>query len=434
MQQHTANPKGSPILREVPCRDPEAFFSLVGTDGNGKNAFLPVGDAMLGGHVLLLGDQGAGKSNLMRHFLRNLRVNLGEKDVLAAFDPSGEHQAALGQAGDVIFADDARASDGAGEAQWNLFGELADGDRPLEDASALCNMLFGERIRTAADSFPVQAARDLTLALIVSLLRQDDPGLRNNETLRGLIDGFDAESMRAVLGALPEFRAMTAYLSEQGGRTASVVAALQQAARELLQGRFAAAGTLSVRGVLRQRKSKTVFVCGDPLRTGETGPVFAALLDLCLREVLSRTENEGNVYLLLDDACALPKLDHLESALRYGGARGLRVILALSDIPSLYARYGETTARGILGAFGTVIAFRLRNRAGREFVKDLYGRRSTAESSAPQGQTPGPARRPESVRVIEDDDLTGLATGESIVATGRYAPFYFHMKPYGTKK
>jgi hypothetical protein len=434
MQQHT-NPKGTQILKEVPCRDPEAFFSLVGTDGNGKNAFLPVGNALLGGHALLLGDQGAGKSNLMCHFLRNLRVNLGEKDVLVAFDPSGAYQTLFGQAGDVVFADDARASDGTGEAQWDLFAELADTERPLEDASALCNVLFGERIRTAREPQPVQAARDLTLALIVYLLRQDDPGLRNNETLRGLIDGFDAESMRAILGALPEFRAMTAYLSEPDGwHTTGVVTALQQAARELFQGRFNAVGTLSMRATLRQKKNKAVFVCQDPLRAGETGPAFAALLDLCFQETLTRKENEGNVYLLVDDACALPKLDHLESALRYGGARGLRVILALSGIPNLYARYGETAARAILGAFGTVVAFRLRDKAGRDFIKDLYGRRRAPENPAVQGQTPGPARRPESVRAIEDDDLTELATGESVVATGQYAPFYFRAKPYGTKR
>ena len=35
--------KGTQIGREVAYRDPNALFSLVGTDGNGKNAYLPSG-------------------------------------------------------------------------------------------------------------------------------------------------------------------------------------------------------------------------------------------------------------------------------------------------------------------------------------------------------------------------------------------------------
>jgi len=424
--------KGLQIARDIPYRDPDAFLSLVGTDGGGKNAYLPIGDSLLSRHVLLLGSPGTGKSNMMRHLLRNLRVNLNQEDAMVVFDPTGEYSALFGQAGDIVFADDQRASDGGGEAQWNLFAELTEPQRLLEDASALCDMLFYERIRTAPDPYFPTAARDLTLALIVYLCRQNDPTLCNNETLRGLIDGFDAESMLTILESLPELRALSAYLAEPGGRQAlGAIAALQQAARELLQGRFNAAGTLGMRATLRRKGGKVVFVCYDPQRGRTTGPVFATLLDLCLQEVLSRPEQEGNVYLLLDDVCALPRLTHLEDALLFGRNRGLRVLMTLASVSRLSERYGELGAQTILDSFGTTVAFRLHDRAGRSFVKNLYGRHRVVETFTSSVQVRGVIEQVMDQYIIEDEDLTAMQTGESIVATLHYPPFAFRMKPYG---
>ena len=424
--------KGLQIAKDIPYRDPDAFLSLVGADGNGKNAFLPIGDSLLSRHTLLLGSPGTGKSNMLQHVLRNLRVNLSSEDVLVVFDPTGEYTELFRQTGDIVFADDQRATDGSGEAQWNLFNELVDDTRKMEDASALCDMLFNERIRTAPDPYFAIAARDLTLALIVYLCRQDDPSLRNNETLRGLIDGFDTESMLTILESLPEMRAMGAYLIDAGSKqTLGVVAALQQASRELLQGRFNQSGNLSMRTTIRRKNGKVIFVCYDAQRGRMTGSVFATLLDLCLQEALSRTENEGNIYLLLDDVCALPRLTHLEDALLFGRNKGLRLMMSLSGVSRLTDRYGELGAQTILDSFGTTVAFRLHDRLARSFVKNLYGRHRVVETFTSSVQVRGVIEQVMDQYIIEDEDLTALQTGESIVSTMHYPPFYFRMKAYG---
>ena len=424
--------KGLQIAKDIPYRDPDAFLSLVGADGNGKNAYLPVGDSLLSRHTLLLGSPGTGKSNMLQHVLRNLRVNLSSEDVLVVFDPTGEYTELFRQTGDIVFADDQRATDGSGEAQWNLFNELVDDTRKMEDASALCDMLFNERIRTAPDPYFAIAARDLTLALIVYLCRQDDPSLRNNETLRGLIDGFDTESMLTILESLPEMRAMGAYLIDAGSKqTLGVVAALQQASRELLQGRFNQSGNLSMRTTIRRKNGKVIFVCYDAQRGRMTGSVFATLLDLCLQEALSRTENEGNIYLLLDDVCALPRLTHLEDALLFGRNKGLRLMMSLSGVSRLTDRYGELGAQTILDSFGTTVAFRLHDRLARSFVKNLYGRHRVVETFTSSVQVRGVIEQVMDQYIIEDEDLTALQTGESIVSTMHYPPFYFRMKAYG---
>lgn len=155
--------------------------------------------------------------------------------------PQANIHNALYQKGDVVFADDKRAAGPDGAECWNLFEEFTDDARLIEDASSLFGLLFEERIRGAARPFYPTAARDLIMALAVYLKRRGDSDLCTCQALRELIDGFDMDSMCQLLEAAPEFRAFASYLGD-GERAQGVVAQLQQAARELLAGRFGARG------------------------------------------------------------------------------------------------------------------------------------------------------------------------------------------------
>ena len=97
----------------------------------------------------------------------------------------------------------------------------------------------------------------------------------------------------------------------------------------------------------------------------------------------------------------------------------------------LRERYGELGAQIILDGFGTTVAFRLHDRAGRAFVKNLYGRHRVVETFTSSVQVRGVIEQVMDQYVIEDEDLTALQTGESIIATMHYPPFSFRMKPYG---
>ena len=296
--------KGLQIARDIPYREPDALFALGGADGMGKSVYLPVGASLIDRHMLILGSPATGKTNMLLHLARGLRANQTENDALVILDPTGEYYNALYQKGDIVFADDKRAAGPDGPECWNLFEEFTDDSRLIEDASALFGLLFEERIQSAAHPFYPTAARDLIMALAVYLKRRGDSELCTCQALRELIDGFDMESMCQILDAAPEFRAFASYLGE-GERAQGVVAHLQQAARELLAGRFGSRGTLGIRKLMRARGGRTIFVCYDPARGPLTRPVFAALMDLCLTEALSRVERDGTVTLLLDGPCVL---------------------------------------------------------------------------------------------------------------------------------
>lgn len=422
--------KGLQIARDIPYREPDALFALGGADGMGKSVYLPIGASLIDRHMLLLGSPATGKTNMLLHLARGLRANLTENDVLVVLDTTGEYYNALYQKGDVVLSDDKRACGPDGADCWNLFDELTDETRLIEDASALFGLLFDERIRGAAHPFYPTAARDLLMALTVYVKRRGESELCTCQALRELIDGFDVESMCQILDAAPEFRAFASYLGD-GERAQGVVAHLQQAARELLSGRFGAQGKLSVRRLLHARGGRALFICYDPARGPLTRPVFTALTDLCLTEALSRVERDGTVTVLLDGLSALGPLPHLEDALALGRAKGLRLLMAEAGVSALSARY-QNAAAPMLTKIGTTVAFRLWDRESRAYVKSLYGRHRAVESYRSTVQR-GVVEQVMDEHVISDEDLTALPLGESIIATLHYPPFLFRTRPYGAE-
>lgn len=422
--------KGLQISKDIPYRDPEALFALAGTDGMGKAAYLPVGQTMLERHFLLLGSGATGKTNMLKQLARSLRANLSQDDAMVIFDPAGEYYAALYQSGDIVLADDARACGEGGEGYWNLFRELTDDARVVEDASFLCDHLFQERIAGAAEPFYPTAARDLLMALIVYLKHRGDGELCSNRALRELIDGFDAPSMCEILETEPELRTFCGYIGDAGSqRTQGVVAALQQAARELFVGRLGESGALGVRELLRSRGGRVIFICYDPSRGSLTRPIFSLLCDLALQEGLSRVKPDGRLYILLDGFCVLPRLPHLEDALLLGRGKGLSLALSAVGTAAMEARYG-LAASSLLNAVGTTVAFRLQDRQSREHMKNLYGRHRVVETYRSTVQMRGVVEQVVDEYIVSDEDLTALLPGESIIATMHYPPFRFRLKPY----
>ena len=103
--------------------------------------------------------------------------------------------------------------------------------------------------------------------------------------------------------------------------------------------------------------------------------------------------------------------------------------MAANSVAALEARYGAQT-QGMLSAVGATVAFRLTERASREYVKGLYGRHRALESYRSSVQR-GMVEQVVDEHVIGDEDLTALQTGESIISTLHYAPFLFRLRPYG---
>lgn len=425
MQSRTALLKGVQIARDVPYRDADARFSLSGWDGMGRSAFLPIGDDMLSRHALILGGASEDRRSLISHFIRDLRARLTKDDIMVILDATGEYADAFFKKGDAMFS----CEKGQGEGSWNLFRELNGEDEPARLAGDITKTLFSARVRAAVDPSIEQAASDLMMALIVYLHELGRDSLESNQTLRELIEGFDADSMLTILGSVPKLRGMSAYLREPG-TAQGVEGALQQAARELFQGRMGEQGDMSVRELISKRGGKAVFLRYEAARGAMQGATLSAILDLALGQAM--VKSEGNVYVILGDMRVMPSLPRLEDALTLGENTGLRIICASDGIAALRAISPTADRDRLARAFGTVFAMRLNQRDTRDYIKGLYGRRRVVESYMSGVQSRGVVEQVMDQYVIEDDDLTSLKQGECVVATAGCAPFLFKIKKYGT--
>ena len=103
-------------------------------------------------------------------------------------------------------------------------------------------------------------------------------------------------------------------------------------------------------------------------------PMYRLLIDLALKEALGRTEEKGNVYLILDELKLLPKLKHLDDALNFGRSMGVKVIAGLQSINQLYDIYGREKGLVVAGGFGSVFGFHTSDHASREYLTELFGK------------------------------------------------------------
>ena len=421
MAQYTVL-RGQPLSKEIPYRDPDAAFALTGSDGNGKRAYLPVGKSMVERHIFLLGGPSTGKTGMLRQLARNLRVMLTEQDCLVVLDATGESYNLLHQKGDIVLA----ADDRAGKTAWNIFQELPQEQDVLQEAAQLCDDLFSGRIARADNPYTETAARDLLMSLVVCLARRGDQSLKNNQALRELIEGFDVKTMLDLLDSEPELKSYRAYLQgDNEERILGVISALQKAAREIFRGQFAGKGTQSARAVVEERAGKTLFICAG-LDNG-LRDAACALMGQVIRCCLNQHKKAGQVYLVMDDFCALPALPYMEEAFSQGRSAGLNIVCSAPAVTAVQRAYPHG-ATAILGAAGTVAAFRLRDAESRRFVSELHGSCRIQESCASLAQPRNTLEQIVDAPVISDEELTTLQPGEMILTTMHYPPFRFKLK------
>ncbi len=168
----------------------------------------------------------------------------------------------------------------------------------------IANTLFDERLNNTTQPFFPSAARDLFFALMLHFIRMGDKAenMRNNAFLRSCMDKASPEAFRALLMKYPDMRSLSAYIGDKNSdQTLGVMAELQQVTRDIFVGNFMKEGCLSMRKLIRDSSRKIIFIEYD-LGLGETlTPVYKLLIDLAIKEVISRNTvnaNKKGTYIL----------------------------------------------------------------------------------------------------------------------------------------
>jgi Type IV secretion-system coupling protein DNA-binding domain len=393
----------------------------------GVDSAFRFGDELLSKHVLFLGSIGSGKTNAMQALFSSLRESANPSDVFVVFDTKGDFLEHFYQDGDAVITNDRTPAEG--RATWNIFSDLhGTGSERVDEAFEIASTVFGDSLAQASNNYFFAAgARDIFAAVLESLARREGTSVSNRE-LRQSLEG-SAEEILALIEPHPDLAGVRAYLKGESVAR-STLAYLQQTVRECFSGVFGEQGDFSVRGAVRDKGARAVFIEYDIARGAVLLPIYRVMLDLAIKEGLGRSRTPGNVFFLMDEFALLPEMKHISDGINFGRSLGMKFIVGSQNVSQVYHAYGEDIGISILSGFGTVFAFRLMDGRSRTFVADRFGRnrkRLTIEHAV-RGE--GVHESVLEGNVIEDWDLSSLDVGQTIASTPVGPPFFFTFQEW----
>ena len=418
----------APKPRKV--KEPKCEFRGIKPDGT--DISVPLNAKLLSQHVLFLGGIGTGKTTAILQVLLQLRQNMeqnpNKNDIMIIFDTKGEFHEKLYRPGvDIVISNDDTAT-----GFWNIFGEIEQNKRMAGNIVEIANTLFQGKIEKTQQPFFPNAAKDLFSAVLTHFIRNKDTMSCDNKSLRDFLFSNPTAQIREMLQGHDDLKAMISYIfDDRAPQTQGVISELQQMAREIFLENFAEKGNLSMRGLVRAKGGKIVFIEYDLGIGNMLTPIYSLLFDMAIKEALSRSKSEdeskGNVYIITDEFSLLPHLRHVDDAVNFGRSFGVKFMIGLQNVNQVFDAYGEDRARSILSGFLTSVAFRVGDVHSKEYVKSLHGENlkmisyTTAISESLKTEI-------RDANVVEDWDISRLDTGQAIIGLPRQEPFLFKFK------
>ena len=423
----------SEILEGISLKDRISMptSSDVGVSLIGDSETIPLTSSVLSKHLLYTGTIGTGKTTAMFQLLHQLIGKMTDDDVMVIFDTKGDFKEEFYRPGkDVVISSDAKAT-----AYWNIFKEVRiNGDDYIEEnLLEIVSSLFEEKIKRSNAPFFPQAAKDVLFGIMSYIIYKNEPEDLDNAELYAYLRDANINDVVDALMSVGDLRGIIDYIYNGGDgseQTQGVYSELRNVANELFVGNFRKRGDFSVREFVRNKGGKILFIEYD-LSIGKVlTPIYKALIDLAIKESLSRDKSEGNVFFVIDEFKLLPNLYHIDNGVNFGRSLGAKFIVAMQNIQQIIDGYGYEKAYSILSAFGTSIAFRVTDKATKEFVQNLYGMNRKRFVFKGASYSEGNKEQVTYSNVIEDWDILDLKVGEAIVSVADYdsAPMKFKFR------
>lgn len=419
--------EGNELSRTVPINNSTgARCAISGRDTNGKSANFPLSDDLLSKHLLFIGGIGMGKTNGIFQILSQLREHMTSDDVMVIFDTKGDFYETFYRQGDIVISNDEKATGSQGKDYWNIFEEINAGVNTEEEIVEIARALFYERSSKSSQPFFPNAARDLFSGVMLHFHRMG--GEKNNAVLRNFLDQTPSAEMRAILQQHQDLKAMTSYIADdRSPQTQGVISELQQHLREIFIGNFRKEGSLSIRQAIRAKQGRLVFVEYDLGIGGMLTPIYQLMLDMAIKEALSRKKSDGNVWFIIDEFRLIPNLQHIDDGINFGRSMGAKFIIGVQNIEQVFHAYGEAQAHSILSGLLTTVAFRVNDAATRKFIQELLGKNRKKEVFMSSVSSRGIVEQIREANVVEDWEIANMRVGEAIINTPGYEPFMFHF-------
>ena len=315
--------------------------------------------------------------------------------------------------------------------KWNLFKEIACDKEEFQEETAneIARTLFDSSSKNTTNSFFPNAARQLTHATLMAVLRSKNA---SNKDLKEIFLPHEestltkfVEKISSLLENYPSMKWVTRNIDPKiQGQAQGVLGEVQITIGDLFSGKYGGPGDFSIREFIRGKPEddKSALFIEYDIGAGETlTPIYRILIDMAIKETISRSRGKGNIYFILDEFGRLPNLNLIEPGINYGRELGARFVVGSQTVGQIVNAYNKEIAYSILSGFGTLFAFNLFDSESRDFVSGRYGTLRKLISYK-TSHTEGIKSQTVDGKLIEDWHISKLNPGEAIACVPNEHP------------
>lgn len=407
-------------------------IQLIGNSG-GNTLEFSISDEVISQHSLFLGGTGTGKTNLMYHFVKQIKTHMSKEDVMIIFDTKGDfYTKFFDKNRDFVLGNSSKYINES--IPWNIFREIvADGwdyGTIKQNTYEIIDSLLYEEFEHSKDIFFPTAVKEVIISIILKLIKlsiEDEIFKKKNlynDQLVDFLEHLTPQLLKEFLKNDSEFDSIINYFGDgSNNQSLGIMATLTNVVKRFFIGVFSDRGMFSIRHFIKNKNASTLFIEYDLSLGSSLLPVYRVLYDLALKECLGQENCKGNVYLFCDEFRLLPNLQHISDALNFARSLGVKIFAGLQNVSQLYDLYGENKGNSLLGGFSSIYMFRSTDFLSRKYIKESQGENVGVDIYT--GFNNNYIQEKRRGNTIEDWDILSLELGECIVCLPTNPPFSF---------
>ncbi|MCG2717802.1 MAG: type IV secretion system DNA-binding domain-containing protein [Nanoarchaeota archaeon] len=331
--------------------------------GAPRIALLPHED--LGAGILILGNTGSGKTNVIDSIIYQLPIS--ENDPVIIFDVKTDYIKEFRKEKDIVIGLENSTH------SWNIFDEAGKESDFHELAREIYPLTGSEK-----DYWPKTAGLLFEAILIAVQREAENMGKKaTNHVLVKFILEHTMEETYNLLNSYKDLRRVAQYINpdSHGASAMDTMKTFNADFSEIFRDDFADSSrpVFSIREYMKNPRGRALFLACDMVRIKTVAPMFRLLIDTASKYALRPEFQDRHKYFVVDEAQLLPHLSGYAALVNAGRSFLAACFTGIQSISQLNAAYGKDMANSILSGHWYAIMLRQNDEPSKKFVRDMIG-------------------------------------------------------------